>query len=515
MNNVSKVLRKTICIALAAVTLGGFAAIVPAVSDNSLVAQAASVLNYQDYQYQVVTDDYAVITKYTGKEAEVVVPESIHDFRIISIGTSAFSGNELIKKVTLPEGVTTIESGVFNKCPNLEEVVIPGTVESIGYRAFYDCPSLKTVNLPQSLKKIGSSAFEYCLALEEITIPGGVAEIPWQAFKDCSALKNVQFTDPEDEQAITTIGFEAFSGCTSLEEIAIPEYTQTIDEAAFRGCTALKNVEFNEGLTSIGIASFYNCPSLLEVTVPSSVEKIGKYALSYTYNKAVRKFIPHPDFVITSTTGSAAQTYAQKNGLKFIADDPLENTSDISDQIIKAGKVVTIFGSAKGGSGEYTYSYYFKRAKNDTWKLLGGQENTTATSVSFKPTEDTIYDVLVKVKDSEGNIAESEFRLFPEKDIIVNCSTVSSKKINLGGNVTIYGSASMIVYDSPSEDEVMTYTYYFKRSSNSSWKLLGQADTENTTARFKPTAAGKYDIKVVAKFGDMTDEKTFVVNVTE
>lgn len=73
----------------------------------------------------------------------------------------------------------------------------------------------------------------------------------------------------------------------------------------------------------------------------------------------------------------------------------------------------------------------------------------------------------------------------------------------------------MIVYDSPSEDEVMTYTYYFKRSSNSSWKLLGQADTENTTARFKPTAAGKYDIKVVAKFGDMTDEKTFVVNVTE
>ena len=358
------------------------------------------------------------------------------------------------------------------------------------------------------------------MALEEITIPYGVYEIPWQTFKDCTALKTVKFAENTEEVDVIeienfgTIGYQAFAGCVSLEEFVFPDWVKSVGDSAFKGCTSLKKAEFNEFLETIGISVFYNCPSLLQVTVPESVTKIGKYAFAYTYNSAVHKLIPHPDFVITGRSDSAAQTYAQKNGLKFVADDPLENTSEIVDDYLTVGKAVTINGSAKGGSGEYTYSYYFKRAKNDTWKILGGQENTTATSVRFKPTEETIYDVRVIVTDSEGNKDEACFTIAPLTNIIANTSTVSSNKINLGGTVTINGSIeASITHPSSTQYPTETYTYYFKRADNTAWKVIGQEDTTDMTARFRPTAKGKYDVKVVAKYAGLSDEKTFVVTV--
>ena len=55
--------------------------------------------------------------------------------------------------------------------------------------------------------------------------------------------------------------------------------------------------------------------------------------------------------------------------------------------------------------------------------------------------------------------------------------------------------------------EPYTYSFYFKRSTNTNWKLLGDKFTSTASARFKPTASGTYDIRIDVKDANGTIAK--------
>ena len=54
-----------------------------------------------------------------------------------------------------------------------------------------------------------------------------------------------------------------------------------------------------------------------------------------------------------------------------------------------------------------------------------------------------------------------------------------------------------------------TYSFYFKRSTNTNWKLLGDKFQTTASARFKPTATGTYDIRIDVKDNTGTIVKKF------
>ena len=507
-----KLLRKSLCIALAAVTLGGFAAVAaPVLTDSGIVAEAAfsTNLNYKDYKYKIVNDDYAVITEYAGRDKNLVIPESIHDFKIIGIAGGAFTGNQVIETVEIPEGVMEIGNGAFYKCDNLASVSIPSTVESIGYKAFAET-SLTSVEIPESVKKIGVSAFNSCYLLREATINAEVDEIPMFAFNNCASLEKIDLP-----YSVQKIGFQAFGHCSALESVDIPEDVVSIGDRAFVGCSSLSEVNLNDNLQSIGLEAFYSCSKLMSVEVPKNVQKIGLMAFGYSYNGAVKKFIPHPDFKMTVYLDSAGQAYAVKNGFQFeTLYEPLQNDSTTEKSEYNLGEEIVIKGAASGGSGEYTYSYYFKRSANKNWKLIG-EENTTETTASFTPKADAFYDVKVVVTDSNGESSELEMFICPNKKFMENDSYLASSKVALGKNVKIYGKAmcSYIADEGEEMPEAMTYTYYFRRSGNTAWKMIGTEDTNSDSASFKPSAAGTYEVKVVTKFGTLSDEKILTATV--
>ena len=74
---------------------------------------------------------------------------------------------------------------------------------------------------------------------------------------------------------VTTIGSEAFRGCSGLTSVTIPSSVTSIGNYAFYDCSSLTNVAIPEGVTSIGSYLFYNCSSLTSVTIPESVTSIG------------------------------------------------------------------------------------------------------------------------------------------------------------------------------------------------------------------------------------------------
>ena len=120
------------------------------------------------------------ITDYTCSFVDVVIPDSIRGVEVTSIGTYAFTDNNL-SSVTIPNSVTSIKSSAFwfNK---LTSATIPNSVTSIGSSAFAD-NKLTSVTIPDSVTSIGNSAFRKN-KLTSVTIPNSVTSIGYKAFQD-------------------------------------------------------------------------------------------------------------------------------------------------------------------------------------------------------------------------------------------------------------------------------------------------------------------------------------------
>ena len=81
----------------------------------------------------------------------------------------------------------------------------------------------------------------------------------------------------------TTIGDSAFSGCTNLSSIVIPDTVTSIGTYSFFGCSSLTSIDFGKGIKTIGNAVFYYCSSLTYIVIPDSVETIGINAFHTCY----------------------------------------------------------------------------------------------------------------------------------------------------------------------------------------------------------------------------------------
>lgn len=202
----------------------------------------------------------------TNKLTEIDIPASV-----ITIEEGAFNQSNLIK-VTLHDGLQSIESGAFGYCGLLTNIILPQTLKSIGSEAFYHCVELTHVDIPESVTSIGVSAFRGCSKLESVKLPSSLTELVAYTFQE-TALKSIVIP-----AGVTWIGTHAFYECTSLSSVNIPASVQTIKSEAFRGCRSLTSISIPEGVTSIEEYTFDGCKLLTTIQLPSTLTTIGQYA---------------------------------------------------------------------------------------------------------------------------------------------------------------------------------------------------------------------------------------------
>ena len=236
---------------------------------------------------------------------------SVYDSRNNCNAIIKTATNELIsgcKNTVIPSSVTSIGGRAFYGCSGLTSISIPSSVTSIGNSAFYGCSGLTRISIPSSVTSIGGSAFDYCSGLTIISIPSSVTSIGSNAFDGCSGLTTIT-VDADNSvydsrnncnaiiktatnelisgckntvipSSVTSIGGNAFYGCSGLTSISIPSSVTSIGNFAFYGCSSLTIISIPSSVTSIGESAFTNCSSLTSISIPSSVISIGNSAFS-------------------------------------------------------------------------------------------------------------------------------------------------------------------------------------------------------------------------------------------
>ena len=267
----------------------------------------------------VVLTSGASISDYAFSDCTALTSITIPN-TVTRIGNYAFEGCTGLKTLTIPDSVTQIGDYALYGCTGLTSITLPfvGPEENIninsnivprarfGYifgavgnydknssfvpaglknvtitggtqiylEAFEDCPGIESITLPEGITRIGSDAFYNCTGLKSINIPDSVTEISSRAFYGCNGiLENVQGVYYVDKWVV--------DADTSVTDVELRSDTVGIGNNAFSGCSMLTSVIIPEGVKYIGYAAFGSyCDSLTSITIPESVEIIGAYAFS-------------------------------------------------------------------------------------------------------------------------------------------------------------------------------------------------------------------------------------------
>lgn len=99
-----------------------------------------------------------------------------------------FDANGIEKDIS---AITILFEDIVSR--DIKKIIIPNSVTSIGDHTFAGCTNLTSVTIPDSVTSIGTFAFSNCSRLTSVTIPDSVTSIGDFAFSDCSNLKSLIF----------------------------------------------------------------------------------------------------------------------------------------------------------------------------------------------------------------------------------------------------------------------------------------------------------------------------------
>lgn len=125
------------------------------------------------------------IARCLTQRKEVIIPSVVKGEKVIDVGREAFSHNDKIEKVTLPNTIGQIYRYAFYNCSNLKEVIfLSANLSKINVAAFHGCSLLDVVKLPQNCTYLASGAFEECGEISKLYIPYSMGKIMESAFSN-------------------------------------------------------------------------------------------------------------------------------------------------------------------------------------------------------------------------------------------------------------------------------------------------------------------------------------------
>ena len=354
----------------------------------SVSASYGEDMFYEDFTYTILSDGTAEITGYSGEEAEITIPEQVEDeIRVTSIGSGVFANNEILKSVTIPEGVVSIGDHSFAECKALQSISLPESLQWLGNLVFQGDITLSEITLPENLIRTGMNPFDRCDSLESLDISenniyysteeGVLFDRKANALVSYPAGKtDTTYTIPE---WVTDISAAAFSENQYITEITLHENIAAIEGNPFCGCTALTNIVISpvnidfevssntlynrkdknliaylwnsdsdsfsvpSGIRSIGNEAFYKHEELQQIKLPETLVYIGDAAFAESGLTSIK--IPDSVVSLGSNTFSSCEALESvdlPSGLAQIERNAFSECSSLKE--IQFPKTLNVIG---------------------------------------------------------------------------------------------------------------------------------------------------------------------------
>ncbi len=211
-----------------------------------------------DGRYFYSEGGYALTSVSETTEGELIIPTTYKNKNILNIGN-------------LRAGFT-----LSKNCPNVTTVIIPNSINNIATCSFSGFKNIQSITIPfigesktgKGLTNFGQLFGTYTAnsfndnvpaSLKTVIVTGGI-NVAEGAFSKCSNITTIQLPD-----TITTFSRDAFNGCTALRQINLPKNLTSIGAYAFSKCSNLNNVTIPKRVTDIKSYAFKDCTSLTEI----------------------------------------------------------------------------------------------------------------------------------------------------------------------------------------------------------------------------------------------------------
>ncbi len=145
------------------------------------------------------------------------------------------------------------------------------------------------------------------------------------------------------EYKVSGITEGAFSGCSELLSVTIPDEIQRMGNGAFKNCKKLSTISIPEGVPSIGDSMFSGCENLESIYIPNSVTSIGASAFAYCYNLKSLK-VPAS---VTSIGGTVFLNCSSLESLKVAEENTVFDSRNNCNAIIKTANNTLIAACPK------------------------------------------------------------------------------------------------------------------------------------------------------------------------
>lgn len=198
-------------------------------------------------QYFIVANDILMNKEKTRvlwcpktKTGQLILPKETR-----TIDSTAFSGcKQLTGPLVLPKGVNVIGDEAFRFCEGLSgDLVIPEGIETLGGYESYCFADTKfggKLSLPDSLKSIGTGVFLGTEFSGELLLPKNMETISEKAFLGSRGFDK-KLTIPQNTAIIARYAFE---NCDWIQEVEIEGNLKTVGQGAFQSCKNLEKVIF-------------------------------------------------------------------------------------------------------------------------------------------------------------------------------------------------------------------------------------------------------------------------------
>ncbi len=144
-----------------------------------------------------------------------------------------------------------------------------------------------------------------------------VTSIGEYAFSECTVLTSVTIPN-----SVTSIGEYAFSECTGLTSVTIPNSVTSIGNSAFKSCWRLTSVTIGNSVTSIGNSAFESCPLLTEINVSTENNKYASID-GVVYSKDLTSLFLYP-------RGKTESQFTIPNSVTSIGESAFEHCSKLT-----------------------------------------------------------------------------------------------------------------------------------------------------------------------------------------